>query len=348
LLIIWHRYNCKYILNKEMAKVIIAIHGLRNKPTKEILSKWAYMSIKEGQEKAYLKFEMPVFELAYWADILYDKPLSENEKDKKDPCFLDEVYVPAENDNTPKNHNFIRKTKTIFKKIIYSVFLNSQYKLRFAFISKSFIHNNFKDLEVYFTENCEKVQSEDCIKKEEINNRLIQLLEKYKNDEIFLIAHSMGSIIAFDVLSFIEKDILINTFVTIGSPLGAPFVISKLAKLSKSENQGNIKLQTPESVNKHWYNFSDITDNIAMDYKLSDDFEANSKGVKVEDQIVINTYKMNGKPNPHKSFGYLRTPEFIKVFSEFINKKEWIKETEARCPVTDNIKDGTKIIVGNI
>jgi len=28
--------------------------------------------------------------------------------------------------------------------------------------------------------------------------------------------------------------------------------------------------------------------------------------------------------------------------------KEWVKETEARCPVTDNIKDGTKIIADNI
>ncbi len=28
--------------------------------------------------------------------------------------------------------------------------------------------------------------------------------------------------------------------------------------------------------------------------------------------------------------------------------KDWITETEARCPVTDNIKDGTTIIVDNI
>jgi uncharacterized OsmC-like protein len=28
--------------------------------------------------------------------------------------------------------------------------------------------------------------------------------------------------------------------------------------------------------------------------------------------------------------------------------EDWVKETEARCPVTDNIKDGTKILVENI
>lgn len=302
-----------------MAKVIIAIHGLRNKPTKEILRKWAKMAIHEGQKLAHLAFELPEFEIAYWADVLYDKPLSENEKDENSPYYIDEYYTPAEKGKAIEKHIFIRRIKTIFKRIIYFVFLNSQYKLRFSFISKSFIHSNFKDLEVYFTEDCEKKESEECKKKEEINNRLIQVLEKHKKDEIFLIAHSMGSIIAFDVLSFIQKHIDIHTFVTIGSPLGAPFVISKIAKLSNTENKGNIKLQTPESVSKYWYNFSDITDHIATDYKLADDFVSNSRGIKVKDQLVINTYKMNGKANPHKSFGYLRTPEFIKVLADFMN-----------------------------
>ena len=131
----------------------------------------------------------------------------------------------------------------------------------------------------------------------------------------------MGSIIAFDVLSFIMEKATVNTLITIGSPLGAPFVISRIARLYKSKHQGHIKLQTPEAVNKRWHNFSDIRDNIAADHKLSDDFEANSKGVKVKDHIVVNTYRMNGKPNPHKSFGYLRTPEFIEVLTEFINEK---------------------------
>jgi len=44
----------------------------------------------------------------------------------------------------------------------------------------------------------------------------------------------------------------------------------------------------------------------------------------------------------------------IKIKPTFTNSisdkviKEWIKETEERCPVTDNIKEGTKIIVDNI
>ncbi len=305
-----------------MAKVIIAIHGLRNKPSKEILEKWGILSIKEGLQRLNIDIDLPKFEVAYWADILYDKPLSPTEKNKKSPYYLREDYTPAGNIKPFDGHPYQRKIFLGLKKIIYAIFLSRNYKLRFSSVSKKFIHNNFKDLEVYFTDGCDDEYTDDCKKRDQINERLIKALKKHKNDDIFLVAHSMGSIIAFDVLSFIiSHNITVNTFATIGSPLGAPFVISRIARLYKSKNQGHIKLQTPESVTKRWYNFSDINDPIALDFKLSDDFSANSKGVKVKDFIVENTYKKNGWANHHKSMGYLRTPEFVNALVEFINEK---------------------------
>jgi hypothetical protein len=102
-----------------------------------------------------------------------------------------------------------------------------------------------------------------------------------------------------------------------GAPLGAPFVMSRIAAHSKS-TFGTIKLQTSEAVQKHWYNFSDIMDKIALAYKLADDFAVNSRNVKCTDKLVTNNYVMNRIANPHKSFGYLRTPEFIQCLKEFI------------------------------
>lgn len=301
-----------------MAKVIIAIHGLRNKPPKSLLMEWGKMSIEEGFKNLALKVTLPKFEMVYWADVLYDKPLSPEIKDSANPYFLDEVYTPEPNNLFFEKHIFRRKSLYFLKKVIYSIFLKKNYRLRYPFLAKTFIHNNFRDLEIYFTEHCENSNSKDCLARKEINQRLIDALENHKNDEIFLIAHSMGSIIAFDVLSFILKDIKIHTFVTIGSPLGAPFVVSRIAKYSKQINKSDIPLKTPETVYKNWFNFSDIRDNIAIDYKLADDFAPNSKGVKVIDQLVTNTYRMDKTINPHKSFGYLRTPEFIKVLNDFI------------------------------
>lgn len=302
-----------------MAKVIIAIHGLRNKPPKDLLLEWGKRSITEGLTYLGAEVELPQMELVYWADILHDKPLSPDEKDPNSPYFIDEYYIPSQKIKKVKNCILRQRLVHSLKKIIYKIFLKKDFSLRFPKVPKKFIHNNFSDLEVYFNENCE-TNEQACKRRDQINSRLISLLEKYKDDEIFLIAHSMGSIIAFDVLSFLAPDIRINTFVTLGAPLGAPFVLSRIARLYKTKIQEHIKLQTPESVSKHWYNFADIKDTIAMDYKLDEEFKANSKGVKVQDFLVINTYRINGKANHHKSFGYLRTPEFIKVLIDFINE----------------------------
>ncbi|MCD6090264.1 MAG: hypothetical protein J7J72_02075 [Bacteroidales bacterium] len=301
-----------------MAKVIIAIHGLRNKPPKELLAKWAKTSIEEGLKNAKTNIELPQIELAYWADILYDKPLSPEEKDEKSPYFLDEVYTPDSKDQDIKSHFIRLHLIKVFKLLIYKIFLKKNYKLRYPFMAKNFIHSNFRDLEVYFTEDCENNPKPDCVLKRSINQRLAKLLEKHHHDQIFLVAHSMGSIIAFDVLSFIATKTKINTLVTIGSPLGAPFVISRIAASSKIKNQEHIKLQTPEAVYRKWYNIAAIKDNITLDNSLADDFEANSSGVKVEDVLIHNTYKMNGISNPHKSFGYLRSDAFIKALIEFM------------------------------
>ena len=41
-------------------------------------------------------------------------------------------------------------------------------------------------------------------------------------------------------------------------------------------------------------------------------------GIIPVDFLVVNNYVMNGIPNPHKSFGYLRTLEFSKILNDFI------------------------------
>ena len=67
-------------------------------------------------------------------------------------------------------------------------------------------------------------------KRKKMRDRLSDLLRQHQNDKIFLIAHSMGSIIAYDVLRQLEKTepTKVEHFVTIGSPLGLPFVTLKI------------------------------------------------------------------------------------------------------------------------
>ncbi|MFK5856716.1 MAG: hypothetical protein QM503_11340, partial [Bacteroidota bacterium] len=78
---------------------------------------------------------------------------------------------------------------------------------------------------------------------------------------------------------------------------------------------------TPPTISKNWFNFSDILDKVALNYMLSDDFTKNKNEVIPVDFLVVNDYEIVGKRNPHKSYGYLRTPEFSKVLADFIQTK---------------------------
>jgi hypothetical protein len=301
-----------------MANVIIGIHGLGNKPRKKLLEHWWRLAMIEGLKTNNYHTILPKFELVYWADILYDKPLSESEKDEDSPYLLDEKYVKAPKDFPIESHKTRRKILDFISRQINHIFLNEDFSLNYSILTDVILRKYFKDLDIYYTENYTLKDASICKAKDLINKRLIKVLEKYKNYDIMLISHSMGSIIAFDVLNFEAPQIIVNSFVTMGSPLGIPIIISKIAAEQKQRMNGVNHMNTPPPVAKNWYNFSDILDKVAFNYMLADDFSENDHGIKPVDFLVINNYEINGKRNPHKSFGYLRTPEFSKVLNDFI------------------------------
>jgi pimeloyl-ACP methyl ester carboxylesterase len=81
----------------------------------------------------------------------------------------------------------------------------------------------FDDLADYY-------ESEDI--KNKIRLKLSTLLKEHKEKNIILIAHSIGSIIAYDVLRLLEdsEDLQIASFITIGFPVGLPIVVKNIKK----------------------------------------------------------------------------------------------------------------------
>ncbi|MEX2264339.1 MAG: S8 family serine peptidase [Bryobacteraceae bacterium] len=111
-----------------------------------------------------------------------------------------------------------------------------------------------------------------------------------------VVAHSQGSMIAYDVLRELTKQQCdVRLFVTIGSPLGLTEVKDQLRKW-----MGNGKLHTPTCVSR-WVNVSDRLDPVAVDQDLHDDYEA-AGGVAVEDFRVWNP---DSPRHPHSGTGYL-------------------------------------------
>lgn len=161
--------------------------------------------------------------------------------------------------------------------------------------------------------------------RQRIQARLIDAINRNKNCNIMLIAHSMGSIVAYDVLNLLIDEIKINTLVTVGSPLGLPMIVSRIFSELKDVNKNITKLKTPGNIKYHWYNISDRDDKVALDHTLADDYGSNKSKVKPFDIAVYNDYFNNGERNPHKIYGYLRSNEISKIISHFYSEEKAFK-----------------------
>ena len=113
-----------------------------------------------------------------------------------------------------------------------------------------------------------------------------------------VIAHSQGSMIAYDVLSRLSPaECEVALFVTIGSPLALKEVKDQMKVLTAQK-----KLTVPACVRK-WINVADRLDPIALDANLAGEY-ARRGAVAVEDIRVANP---DSPRHAHSGSGYLST-----------------------------------------
>ena len=318
-----------------MRKIILGIHGLGNKPPMTLLKEWWIRSIREGFKKInFIQSRLP-FELVYWAFYLHPVALDPNEKNSESIYYLEDPYVPSGTHDKKKPNVFRQKVLEYLEKQLDKLMLREDFSINFSAISDLIIRRFFKDLDIYFNSNCVDEAHKECLARNAIRSELYDQLLKYRHKKILLIAHSMGSIIAYDVLMRHSEQLNIDTFVTIGSPLGVPVLMQKLAREHRTKINGQLQLQTPECIRTAWYNFSDLNDKVAFNYNLGDDFKPNRWGVLPIDAVVFNDYVFNEVHNPHKAYGYLRTPEVAEIVRQFLLKGEmrifvWFKNVISR------------------
>ncbi len=298
-----------------MAKIIIAIHGLGNKPPESILKSWWKKSIMEGLRTIGYPHFLFKFRLVYWADILYPQPLNPKITDKSNPDFADEPYLPANHSGKRKPGPFIKKIVGKIQKKLNSQLVDQNMSIKYSPVVNLIIQHFFRDLAVYYSDEKTEFADEPVLARDAIRQKLSWLLKKYHRHRILLITHSMGTIIAFDVLSLKNPEITVDTLVTLGTPLGMPIIQSKiLAERGISKNE----LFIPDNISNNWYNFFDPDDNVASEPLLQDKFLENKKQVQIKDIKIFNDYEFESERNPHKAYGYLRAPEVAQILHEFL------------------------------
>ena len=304
-----------------MSKIIIGIHGLGNKPDRNLLEDWWIMSLHDGLRSIGRKFDSFRFHMTYWADAHHPVPLDPEVKDSKSELFIDEPYTRLEKPGEEKPVKLGRRIVNYLKNSFDKMVVKEIISLDVPSLTNSFIHHYFRDLEIYYSDKFLEYTDPPALPRDVIRARLVNDLKKFRSKKICLIAHSMGSIIAYDVLIREVPDIEIDTFITIGSPLGQSLVMNKMKEEQNFPHNQN--LAVPDNILTAWYNFSDIDDEVAINNILGTSFVPNSKNIGVRDITVRNTYINTAQVNnPHKSYGYLRTPELAEVIHTFLSRDE--------------------------
>jgi hypothetical protein len=287
--------------------IVIGIHGLGNKPTRKLLAKWWKTAIMEGLLRDSGPAPSFGFELAYWADYVYPRPLDRRRKAPDDALFLDEPYLPGKPGLQKPTGRFGGEMIDFLKKKIDQLVLSEEFLQAAPTLTEKIVRKHFMEIEMYFSSD--SLPKVNYAAKEVIRTRLAEVLARHRGRKILLIAHSMGSLIAFDVLDLMAGDAGVDTLVTIGSPLGIPYLIEKMKRERHGAASDSHALRTPKAIRRAWFNLSDADDRIGAHFMLADAFQPNCRGVRPLDKLVVNDYSNGREMNAHKSFGYLRCRE---------------------------------------
>jgi hypothetical protein len=302
-----------------VSKIILGIHGLGNKPRRKVLEAWWREAILEGLKAIGHPRPTLKLELVYWADFLHEEPLDLEERDKNHPLYIEDPYIPANRFRKKERKKLSEKLMDYLRKQLSKVYLNKDLSVNYTAISDLIIRHYFRDLDTYYCQSCLDKRGSARLAKDVMREQLTGVFEKHKRKDVLLISHSMGTIIAYDVLSLPNPHIRVDTWVTIGSPLGLPAVMIKILSEKGMDYKKEMKPPTPDSILRNWYNFTDVEDRVSLDQRLGEYYKENIRQVRPIDVFVTNDYEYEGNANPHKSYGYLRTPELAEVIRTFLD-----------------------------
>lgn len=334
-------------------KHLILIHGRAEKPAKSTKERLVRQALTHGLDRidpssglsGKIAEDQVKFTFVYYGDITNRELAARNSEIGKKLTETNDpgsVFTPCLRDNYKPQMDLLLG-QTSFGKQAYQTHLRRYRDIRvmddaaravswFASLiglSDNIVRAVTADMGAYLMTR--KVGSE-------IRQRLQEPLKEalVAGDDICLVAHSMGCIVAYDVLwKFSQmgeyadvraKGTSVKLWLTLGCPLGEPGVRQNLYDAHERDDG-----KYPRDIVSDWVNIAAVDDFVSHDRTMKDDFGKMERymGGKVRDlHRGIYTFwvgKGDGDgregrytTNPHKLYGYLDNPKVAGQIAEWM------------------------------
>ena len=287
------------------ACTVIYIHGMLNKPPAAVLKdQWdrALFGVKMGERT----------HMAYWADIRYPQPLSSTTAQSLEQEYSSLSSVLSQDDfvddvvsrvsQGAEARAFARALATRMlsenRPALTRTIGKSEYSAQVNFpdwFTRWFVRSFTPDVAAYLF---------DRTQRENIRDRLRLWLASGPGPFV-VVAHSMGTIVAYDVLhEFAKRGDPVPLLVTMGSPLGIEEIQQRVRR----------PLAVPGQV-AHWHNFAAQFDIVSIDRSLSDEYTPKSR---ISDHPIETSGILD---NPHNVEGYLGHPDVKCVVANVVGHR---------------------------
>jgi len=332
-----------------LAQRIILIHGRSTKPAKEKHAGLLEKSLLQGLERVdpqkarkVADGTIPV-DYVYYGDVNNEILAAESQKVRDElsatdpdfgnaPCLPDDGYAEAIDELLRFNTFNKRAYRTVLRENSSKTWRDNLARLgstisaitTATLLNEAVIKYATADLGAYLMQRTvgSKIR-------ERLHSPLKDAL--IGGDDVCLVSHSMGTMVAYDVLWKFSRmseyrDVQnaenpVSLFLTLGSPLGEAGVKANLYDANERTHRNHTD-KHPKDIIKFWHNVAAYDDYISHDPTLRNDFRDMLKFDLVEDikdHRMYNCWAFDGEANPHKFYGYLANPKAAGLIADWIS-----------------------------
>lgn len=291
-----------------MSKQLIFIPGKNPKPEPALHRRMLWKTLHEGvrrvDESIALQLDFSRFHLIGWNHLFYQ----EHRDAGIDAPWIESLL--ARNGPTPIEMREARSWSKRINRLAMSV--GDGFPPLMHLLPEE-VARTANEIDRYFNNTDHMADQIRSILKE----RLRPLLQA--RDDVLLIGHSLGSVIAYDVLWELSQEDesygQVN-LLTLGSPLGMKFIFKRLRGIAA------VKKKTYPTTIRYWYNVSAEGDIVALNRQLGKTFKAIVQhglveGIEDHYRGVYNHFRNDTSLNFHRSYGYLINPVVGRLIAQW-------------------------------